>query len=490
MGSTFGGYNIAYSGMYVSQAALGAVSNNLSNLSTTGASRTRVANTEENIVLSSTTSVGDGVDVASITRVRDELLDGNYRTQNADAGYLSVKSGNLEYMGTILSEFESDDGTTSNGVQQALEDFFTAWEELSMDSGTESARQSVTSAAESLLSALSELDNQLQQLQVDAVGGVQDGVDRLNEMAEQVAELNAQIKLAEVGGGEATYLRDQRDVLLDQMSSLADITASESNGSLRVTIGGVTLVNDDTAHELVVSGDGSTTNPLAITWTDYNCEADIGSGSILAYMEDADQTGYAAIDTTTLPYNFTTTATSSISNMRQSINVMITTLAAEVNTLHSSGTGLDGTTGLDFFTVVDSSQPLSLTNIQVNPELDDPDKVAAGTSGEDGDNTIADAICGLNTEDCFQFDGLSLDVDEFYDAIVSWIATAGDDATSSYETQNALAEQIDSQRQSIIGISSEEEMSNMIAFQNAYAASARVLSTMDGLIAGLISDLG
>ncbi len=106
--STFSTYSIANSGMYVSQAGLAATSNNLANVNTTGASLVTVALSEDATVLSSGTSVGSGVSVASITRVRDLLLDSTYRTQNSKNSYLAVKSGNLEYMDEILSEFDSD----------------------------------------------------------------------------------------------------------------------------------------------------------------------------------------------------------------------------------------------------------------------------------------------------------------------------------------------------------------------------------------------
>lgn len=496
MGSTFGTYNVAYSGMYVSQSGLATATSNLANISTTGASRVRVANADLSTTLADGTATVGGVDVASITRARNELLDATYREENGDASYWSVKNGNLEYMQELLSEFTGtdtdDDGVDDNGLQQMITDFFNDWEELSKDPSSESNRQAVTEAAASLLSSLSELDSQLQQLQQDAVNSVQDGVDALNDYAQQVAALNQQISDAEAGGkGEATYLRDQRDELLDEMSALANISTSETNGVFQVTIGGMTLVNGSTTHTLAVDGDGSTTNPLTVKWANTDTEAEITSGSIKAYLEDADQTGYATIDSSEIPYNFAADAASSISNLRQALNDLVTTLATEINSLHSSGTGLDGSTGLDFFTTVDSTQPLSITNIQVNPDLvDDPDKVAASASGDEGDNTIAENIYDLSSEDCFTFNGLSMDTTDFYQTLISWVGTAGSNAESNYETQTELVEQVDAQRQAVSSISIDEEMENLIKYQNAYAASAKVLSTVDQLIGDLMDNIG
>lgn len=492
MASTFGTYSIAYTGMYVNQASLATTSTNLANVDTTGASKVQLSSTEKDVVLSNGTSIGSGVSVASITRSRDIYLDRTYRTQNAESTYLSVKSGNLEYMDEILCEFETSstsDDTSTTGVQTAIDDFFAAWESLSTDTSSETTRAEVVSTGVDLVEMLVEIDEQLQQLQADAVTGVKDGVDSLNDLAAQVADLNKQITEAESGGGEASYLRDQRDALLDQMSALADISVSESNGKLKVTLGGVALVNGDTTHELVVEGSGTTTDPLTVKWADSGSTATIKSGSIKAYLEDADQTGYETINEDDLPYSFTTDATSSISTLRQALNVLITTLAIEINSLSTSGVDLNGDAGLSFFTVVDLSQPLSITNIQVNPDLvEDSDKVVASSSEEGGDNSIADAICDLDSDTtCYSSGGVSLDITDFYKAVTSWLGTAGDEAASSYETQAALVTQLDNQRQSVSSISIDEEMSNMIKFQTAYAASARVMNTIDGLIGDLIA---
>lgn len=190
--STFGTYNIAYSGMYTSQSALASTSANLANVSTTGASRVRVAAAD-----TTNGSVGTGCSVAEIRRARNYLYDQTYRSQNAKASYYNVKNGNLSYCQEILSEFDSSssDSTDSDGLQSLVEDFFSDWEELSKDPSSQSNREAVTEAATSLLGALSEIDGQLSQLQADAVNGVTDGVDSLNDLAKQVADLNQQIKV-------------------------------------------------------------------------------------------------------------------------------------------------------------------------------------------------------------------------------------------------------------------------------------------------------
>ena len=498
--SSFGAYGIAYSGMYVNQAALGATSTNLANVDTTGASRVRVNSVDKTTIKSGGVTTGTGVSVGSITRARDKYLDSTYRTQNAASSYDSVKSGNLEYIDEILVEYDSgtssdsttDSTTGSSGVQHEVDDFFTAWSTLTTDSSAATNREAVVTAGTSLVSTLTSIDKQLQQLQTDAVNGAKDGVDSLNDLAGQVADLNQQISKAEVGGTEASYLRDQRDVLVDNMSALADISTSESSGTLQVTIGGRALVDGAKTHKLVVDGSGTTSDPITVKWADSDSVATIKSGSIGAYLEDADQTGYETIDSSKIPYDSKTTGSSSISTMRQQINNLITTLAVKVNALQTSGVDLNGDAGQDFFTTVDSTQPLSITNIQVNTKLTaDSDKVVAGSSSADSDNTIANKIHDLAKDTtCYQSDGLSVDITGFYKAVTTWVGTAGDTAASSYTTQSSLVTQIDNQRQSTSSISLDEELANMMMYQKAYTGSSKVLSTIDSLLGDLIEDLG
>ncbi|HWR44985.1 flagellar hook-associated protein FlgK [Sporomusa sp.] len=491
MSSTFGGYSIAVSGMRVNQAALTVTSQNLSNVNTTGYSRQVIASEETVTSQVSTTSTGTGAAVAEVKRARNQLLDTTYRQQNAASEYWATKSGTFDYLQEIVDEFSADDGSADDGLQQTIQNFFDSWENLASDPSSLSTRQLVVEYATSLLDTLSQIDEQLQSLQADASTAAGDIVGEINDVAGQVAELNTQIIQAEAGGAEASDLRDERDALLDELSAYINFSAQEqSNGSVSVFIGGVALVNGDKTSQVNISGDGSVSNPLQVQWTSTQGTVKVTSGSLKACLEDADQTGFETISDSD-NYNFTADSVSSISTLRQGLNDLITTIALKVNSLHSAGTGLDDSTGLDFFVVVDSSQPLSISNIQVNPELaEDVNKLAAASGEDAGDNTVANAISSLLDEDLFGYNGLSQDVTSFYQSVISWLATAGSDATSFYDVQATLVTQADNQRLSISSTSLDEEMSNMIMYQNAYSAAARVLSTIDGLIGGLIEELG
>lgn len=490
MSSIFAIYNIANTGMSVNQTGLTVTSQNLSNIQTSGYSRQRSISQETTTAVQSSVSAVSGASVQTIERLRNQLLDQTYRQQNAKLGYWETKSANLEDAQIVLDEFTADDGSV--GLQQAIEDLLTSWDELSKDPSNLTNRQTVLENAEYLLDLFAECDEQLQNLQYDATDKVKSDVAELNDLARQVAELNGQIQRAEVKDVEASELRDQRDSLLDSMSALANITVNiQADGTLQASIGGVYLVSGTKTHTLTATGDGSAQDPLQVQWEELNEPAAITSGSIAANLADADQRGVQTV--TTIPYSYASGQTdSSLSSLRQGLNTLLTAIVNQINSLHSAGTGLDGSSGLDFFVADDSSQALGARNIQINSLLiADTDKIAAGSSGAAGDNSIAAAIAALlDDATLFQFDGQTMNAADFYQALISWVGTAGSTANGHYQTQSALVAQVDSSRQSVSSVSLDEELANMIQYQNAYSASARVLSTIDSLLADLIDEIG
>ena len=496
MASAFGGYSVALTGMSVNQTVLATISHNLANISTTGYSRQQVSTAELVTLKTGGTSTGSGASVESVARARDALLDKTYYTENAKLSYCEAKNANIETVESLLGDFTAttDESTTETGIQETLQDFFASWDELAKDPSSSTVRESVLEAANTLVSTLSELDAQLQQLQKDCVSSVEEAVDNLNSYASQVAALNRQIAQAEVGGVTANDLRDQRDALIDQMSALADVTTYEdANGTFSVNLGGVSLVQGDSVNTIAVSGDGSTTDPLKVTWVELNREVALSAGSIAAQIEDADQSRVTTLTysstTGTTDYAFAADSCSTIGEVRQALNNLITTIAYQVNSLVTSATDLDGNSGVAVFVSIDSSQPLSISNMQVNAVLDDANKLAVSSSGETGDGTIASSIAALQEAESLVFDGLTKTPESFYSSLVSWLGTEGESVDGLVTTQESLVSQIDSQRQSVSSVSLDEELSKMIAYQSAYAASAKYLSTIDSLLAELIAGI-
>ena len=493
MSSMIGTYYLGYSGMSANQTALATISHNLANVNTTGYSRQRV-NTSELVTANST--VGSGTATESVTRLRSTMLDQTYRTENADLSYYEAKDEMLTAMEELLGDFStttSDDSADETGVQLAMNDFFDSWEELAKDLSSTSAQGTVLETATSLVDLLSELDSQLQQLQTECADQVYESVNSLNDQAAQVASLNEQISRAEAKGYSANDLEDQRDALVDEMSNLTDLTVNvQTDGTYEILVGGVYLVSGTQTHTLHVTGDGTSSDPLTVTWTETGKAVELSSGSILASLEAADQSAVRTIAESKLPYDFDPSSASTIGELRQSLNALITTIAYSVNDLFSSGTALDGTTasGVSFFVNgdTDGENGMNISNIRINTALSaDSSLLAVSATGEASDGGIATAIAALADSELLTADGLSKSVDNYYTAVVSWLATERETTDGLVATQDSLVTQTDTDRLAISSVSMEEELTKMITYQSAYSASAKYLSLVDGLVADIIT---
>ena len=493
MSSMIGTYYLGYSGMSVNQTALATISHNLSNVNTTGYSRQRV-NTSE--LVSADSVVGSGTTTESVTRLRSSMLDQTYRSENADLSYYEAKNETLTAAEELLGDFStttSDDSAEAMGVQLAMEDFFASWEELAKDLSSTSAQDTVLETATSLVDLLSELDSQMQQLQTACADKVYESVDTINDLAAQVATLNGQISLAEAKGYSANELEDQRDALVDEMTNLTDLAVNvQTDGTYEILIGGVYLVSGTQTQTLVATGDGTSNAPLTVAWAETGKPVEFSSGSILALIKDADQNAVQTIAESNLPYDFDSSSASTIGELRQGLNALITTIAYSVNDLFSSGTTLDGTTASDVLFFVngdtDAETGMNISNIIVNTALSaDSSLVAVSATGEASDGGIAAAIAELENSELMAADGLSKTANDYYTTVVSWLATESETIDGLVTTQDSLVTQTDTDRLAISSVSMEEELTKMITYQSAYSASAKYLSLVDGLVSDIIS---
>jgi flagellar hook-associated protein 1 FlgK len=344
-----------------------------------------------------------------------------------------------------------------------------------------------------MIGTFNEIDTQLAILHESMVNNVRDGVTDVNTLAGKIADLNQEIMDKEVRNVEASDLRDARDLLVDQVSALTNITTAEQdNGMVNVYINGVSLVNGNKAREMEAVGLGTALSPIKVQWKDMGTPVALTGGTLKSYVEESDMTGvdtdFTADNTTipaTTPYNWSTTKNASaLATLRNGLSDLFVTLARGVNSIYSA-------TGQNFFTTV-SGTDMTLGNVQVNSIYQaDYTQIKANSDGTTGNNDLSKKIGALkNDSTLFKCDGISMNLDTYYSSVISWMGTAGDTATANYKTQSGLLTQIQNQRSDLSAVSMDEEMSTMLTYQHAYSASARVMNVVDTLVAGLISDLG
>ena len=491
MSTIWSGYSVSYSGMSTAQRSLGVTSSNISNTSTEGYTRKRAVG-QDLYVSGDGSSTGIGATVESISRIRNQFLDLQYREQNTETGYAQSKSSLLASMQEVINEFNAIDktsaSTSNNGLQETMNKFLSSWTELSKDPTSASCKSSVLENADSMLGAFNEMATTLLTLRESMGNNVRDGVDDVNNLASQIAVLNEQILQMETRNVEASDLRDARDLLIDNLSALVNITTSEmDNGMVNVYVNGVSLVSGNKAKEMETTGLGTAANPLNVRWKNLDEDVSLTSGALRFYLDEADPLGVDAIATT--PYDWSTTADKSVlTTMTNGLNDLLVTFATAVNDIYNP----THAAGQDFFTTIDAAASMGLKNVQVNAAYEaDYTQIKANSDGTAGNNDISKDIGVLSSKSgLYQCDGIFMNMNTFYSSFVSWLGTTGDTATANYTTQSGLLTQIQTQRSGLSSVSLDDEMSTMITYQHAYSASARVMNVVDTLVAGLISDLG
>jgi flagellar hook-associated protein 1 FlgK len=428
---TLQGLQTALSGLIAQQTALDTTGNNIANANTEGYSR-ETALLEPNTPLpiaaisgytGKGAQLGTGVTVATITRIRNQYLDAQYRTQNSALGGAQTQTETLTQAQTAFNE------PSTAGIATQLSNFWSAWNELAKAPGDLAAKQGVVEAGVQLASTFNELSAQLETLssqtteQYNSLTGPSGEVE---DIANQLAQLNGQIKLSEEAGQPPNEMLDRRDLLLDKLSALANITVTEQPDKTdTVTLG-------DAAKPLV---EGTTVN-----WPQVLTEA--SGGRLGALLNLAGPKG-------------------ALSELRTSLDEVAGTLASTVNE-HLIKPFFSGATAATLAVAVKPAE------VQ-----------ASGTKAEGG-NEVAREIAALRGGAAEQAYGTLVET------VGSDVRASKDDVTTLQGTVASIGDQ----RQSVSGVSLDEEMTNLITFQRGYQASARTLTAMDSMLETLIEHTG
>ena len=267
MPSQFFGLNIAYTGLLASNAALNTTANNIANTETEGYSRQQVVTEAANALRTFTTygCAGAGVDVLAIERIRDEFYDNKYWATNTNAGQYDMKQYYMRQVEDYFADNESTQGfgTIFNNMMNALA-------EVKKQSGTISTKAQFVGFADNLTEYFNSMANNLEQVQKDVNSEIKVKVDEINSIASELATLNKQINVIEMGGGTANELRDKRTLLLDQLSAIVDIDVTElpitdSNDPTRETGGNRFIVTIAGGQKLVETNVYNTLTCIART---------------------------------------------------------------------------------------------------------------------------------------------------------------------------------------------------------------------------------
>lgn len=398
-----------------------------------------------------------GTDIISsldVRRIRDKYVDLHIRNENQALGEWEMKS---QLYGQIENAFLEP---SENGLNNTLSKFWNSWEDLSNNPENLAPRSVVVQQGMVIAETFKRLESQLRNIRTVADEYIKDKVTEINDIASKIAEINTNIVSAEAGGDEASEIRDSRDLLIEKMSKLVNISVIDrENGSLSVLIGGRAIV-DETWHTTLETRQVLSSGIMIsdVMWTDDNSAVRITGGELSGLMSIRDEVIPEIID---------------------KMNQLASTLIEQVNAIHRDGYGFNGSTGLNFFSGTGAY------DIQVNSELSlDVRNVAASGTGEPGSNSIALAIAALADENIEGLGGLN--IGGFYTSVVNTIGSESQSASMMRENSEVLLNNLEEQKESVSGVSLDEETADLIRFQRAYESAARYIAVIDEMIKTLI----
>ncbi len=464
----FGTLSMANRALQTQRNGTEVAGHNLANVNTPGYSRQRVAIETSFPVPSEFGPQGTGADAVAIVQLRDALIDRQVVSETSVRGAYESKQQALQLAQAALGQLIDRQATGAegsaaasgiggqHGIAETLSDLFNAFQSLSTDPTSSSERQALILKAQDLATRFNQVSGGLSNLRSSLDDSLNSDVAQANSALNDLAKLNDQIIVTEAGGqGKANDLRDIRQQKIEELAKLVKIdTTANANGGVDIAVDGVTLVSGNKVLDSLETYDAGGGQLLVRTATG-GTSLNLTGGSIQGTLDARDN------DLATLQTNLDTLAG---------------TLISEVNAVHATGYGLAGTTGENFFTGTNAA------DLAVNSNLaDDPSKIqASGIAGAVGDNTVAVGLAQLVNKNQPALANQTLL--ESYGQSVAQLGHSLNSTNAQLDNQHIVENMLLRQRDSVSGVSLDEEMTDLIKFQRAFEASAKLITTIDEML--------
>lgn len=427
------------------QSAVKTTTDNISNANNEYYKRRRVNFNELNSGYSAL-----GLNVDDTQRLRQRFAE--YQIYSENQFYGKYQSTNR-----LLSQIEGIfDESNGSGLSKVMDDFFSAWNDLSKDPESSYARNLVVDKATVLSDSFQRVDGDLQNIQDQIKPELQLQLKDVNQKLALLQKINRQIRKQ-----ANPDLLDQRDKLLDELSQKINLKIKEKeNGEVNVYSDGILLVSYDTLNELKLNETGKNgTTQLQIQLKNGGHVLDINNGELAGLLE---------MNNKVLP------------DYKNKLDELARGLASAVNKIHRQGENLNGVGGLDFF----ASDITGMADFKVNQAIvDDPSLIATKYPGEgEGSGSIASAINDLQSTSIFN-EGTA---HEYYQSFLTQLGDKIQEADFNENSQKMIIDQLKNQRDAVTGVSMDEEMTQMVQYQQAYSAAAKMITTVDQMMSTVI----
>jgi flagellar hook-associated protein 1 FlgK len=467
-----GTLNLASQSLQTQMTAISVTGQNLANVNTAGYTRQTVDIQTTPDIETTSGPEGTGAEVTSIQQAVNTLLNSQIQGQQSVNGYWNGQQSVLQSVQDDLDEFLSSTGsssgstsstgtTTSSGLSSLLNTFFNDFKTVATSPTSTSARQQLISDAQNLAAAFNQINSELDQEDTSLNTSLTNDVSSANQLLSGIASLNQQISAAQFGGGNANDLIDERQQDLNNLAQLATITTSAgTNGAVNVTISGEQFISGNQVLDTFQTLDPGDGNLVLTTSATGGTQPFVLTGGSMQGTIDA--------------------RNNTLATLQSSVNTLASSLITQVNSIYSAGYSLTGTTGANFFEGTDAS------DISVNSTLaDDPSSFqASGSATSSGDNSVVLQLAEL--ADASQS---NLQNQTFSNSLDQTIGSFGDalqTANNQVSDQTTVMNMLTSQQSSVSGVSLDQEMTNLLGYQQAYEASAELVTTINNMLSATI----
>lgn len=428
------------------EAALTATSNNISNANTPGYTR-EVAEFSENAENVSGDSVsGGGVTLDGLQSVRDELLNLQIQQQTSLQNSADTESSSLQSVQDLFS-------STGEDIASTLSAFSSSLAQLSASPSTAASQQGVLTAGQNLAESFNTTANGLASAQTSADQQVTQTVAQINSLTQQIAGLNAQLSPSVMSSSNGGTIEDQRDELVQQLAGLTGISVTQSSSGEVITTGnGTPLVMGGQSYSLQTTT-GTDGFQQVLDSNGNNITTSISGGQLGGAIQMRDQV---------------------IPGFLNSLNTLATQFATAFNSAQEQGYDSSGGAGQAFFSVPSNSADAAAG---MTVALTSGSQIAASSDGSAGSNgNVANLSAALNNA---LPSGQS--ATQAYSNLVYEVGTAASTASAQSTAVSQSLLQLTNQQSSVSGVSIDEETTNLIRYQTAYEAAARIVSTIQAL---------
>ncbi len=441
--------------MGASRLGMQVAGDNIANASTPGFSRRRVELTPGMPLAVPGGWIDSGVDVARVSRMEDRFLADSLQREQGSLGHADQKLRGLQDIQSVFGTLDGD------GLASALASFSSAFNQLAAQPENAGARRGAVSAADALARSMRDASGRLQaqRRQEDAATG--ETIKQVNNLASQLASLNRQIAQDEAGGAVANGPRDQRDLVVQQLAELTGgVSVAGADGRVSFELpAGATLVTGDHALPLRTgrSADGMLTIQAGGDGTDLTGR--LRSGRLGAQLATRDEAIVSSLST---------------------LDRLAADMASRANALTAGARDANGNPGGPLFVPDPPSATGAAATIAVNSAiLQDPSLLAVSASGAAGDGSVAASIAKLRDQGSASLGGKSP-----ADFLTDSLTRLGDDIAQtdvSYGVSRSLVDGLVQQRDSVSGVSLDEEAINLMQFQRSFEAATKFIRVLDSV---------